>query len=112
MAHVAAVRAQNPGMSLMEILKKAKSSYKKPASSSSPHKKHRGGAGALGGALSPSEVAPGDTSSGVGVQIKAAQFSGGKKSKRRGSKRSGSKRSGSKKSKRRGSNKSKKSRRH
>ena len=85
MAHVADVRAQNPGMSLMEILKKAKASYKKPASSS-PHKKH-GGAGALGGALSPSEVAGGDTTSDVNVQIQATTFSGGKKSKRRGSKR-------------------------
>ena len=111
MAHVANVRKQHPGLSLMELLKKAKASYKKPASSSSHHKKHSGGAGALGGLLSPSDVAPGDTTSDVNVQITADQFGGGKKSKRRGSKRSGSKkskrrgskRSGSKKSKRRGS---------
>jgi hypothetical protein len=106
MAHVADVRKQHPGMSLMEILKKAKSSYEKPASSSSSsssHKKHSGGAGALGGALSPSDVAPGDTTSDANIQIQATTFSGGKKSKRRGSKRRGSKRSASKKSKRRGS---------
>lgn len=111
MAHVADVRKQHPGLSLMEILKKAKASYKKPASSSSSsssHKKH-GGAGALGGPLSPSDVAPGDTTSDANIQIQATTFSGGKKSKRRGSnkkskrcgsKRSGSKRSGSKKSRR------------
>ena len=34
MAHVANVRKQHPGLSLMELLKKAKDSYKKPASSS------------------------------------------------------------------------------
>jgi hypothetical protein len=100
MAHVGDVRKQYPGLSLMELLKKAKDSYKKPASSSH----HKKGGSALGGSLSPSEVAPGDTTNGVNVQIMSDQFSGGKKSKRRGSKskRRGSKRRGSK-SKRRGS---------
>ena len=89
MAHVQAVRKQNPGMSLMEILKKAKTSYKKP---------QHGGSGALGGSLSPSSVPAGGSTSGTALQMQATQFSGGKKSKRRGrgSKRSGrgSKRSG------------------
>ena len=83
MAHVQAVRKQNPGMSLMEILKKAKTSYKKP---------QHGGSGALGGSLSPSSVPAGGRSSGTALQMQATQFSGGKKSKRRGSKRRGSKR--------------------
>jgi hypothetical protein len=87
MAHVQAVRKQNPGMSLMEILKKAKTSYKKP---------QHGGSGALGGSLSPSSVPAGGRSSGTALQMQAIQFSGGKKSKRRGSKRRGSKRRGSK----------------
>jgi len=97
MAHVQDVRAQNPGMSLMEILKKAKTTYKKSASSS--HKKH--GGSALGSDLSPSDVPSGGRSSGTALQIQATQFSGGKKSKRRGC-GSKSKRRGSK-SKRRGS---------
>jgi len=100
MAHVQDVRAQNPGMSLMEILKKAKTTYKKLASSS--HKKH--GGSALGGDLSPSDVPSGGRSSGTALQIQATQFSGGKKSKRRGSgsksnrKRSANKRSANKRS--------------
>ena len=87
MAHVQDVRAQNPGMSLMEILKKAKTTYKKSASSS--RKKHGGSD------LSPSDVPSGGRSSGTALQIQATQLSGGKKSKRRGcgskSKRRGSK---------------------
>ena len=109
MAHVEAVKEVNPGLSLMELLKKAKTSYKK--------EKHGGslvvlpmlgGKGQSGGsapsALTPDSVSEGGSSSGgAALQLKATQFSGGKKSKRRsGSKRSGSKRSGSKR-KRRGS---------
>ena len=96
MAHVQAVRKQNPGMKFMDVLKKAKTSYKNH---------QHGGSGALGGSLSPSSVPAGSRSSGTALQMQAAQFSGGKKSKRRGSKRSGSKRRGSKRrgSKRRGS---------
>jgi len=98
MAHVQDVRAQNPGMSLMEILKKAKTTYKKLASSS--HKKH--GGSAIGGNLSPSVVPSGGTSSGTALQIQATQFSGGKKSQRHGSKsnrkRSANKRSANKRS--------------
>ena len=84
MAHVQDVRKQNPGMSLMEILKKAKASYKK----------HQHGGSALGGSLSPTAVSGMSRSSGTALQMQATQFSGGKKSKRRGSKRSsrGSKR--------------------
>jgi hypothetical protein len=97
MAHVQDVRKQNPGMSLMEILKKAKASYKK----------HQHGGSALGGSLSPTAVSGMSRSSGTALQMQATQFSGGKKSKRRGSKRcGGSKRRGSKRcggSKRRGS---------
>jgi len=87
MAHVQAVQKQNPGMKFMDVLKKAKTSYKNH---------QHGGSGALGGSLSPSSVPAGSRSSGTALQMQAAQFSGGKKSKRRGSKRSGSKRSGSK----------------
>jgi hypothetical protein len=103
MAHVEAVKQSNPGLSLMELLKKAKTSYKK--------EKHGGslvvlpmlgGKGQSGGsapsALTPDSVSGGGSSSGTALQLTATQFSGGKKSKRR----SGSKRSGSKR-KRRGS---------
>jgi hypothetical protein len=98
MAHVKRVGAENPGMGLRDILVKAKASYKK--------EKHGGSLvvlpmlggskGQSGGqsALAPANVSGGMShSSGTALQMKAAQFSGGKKSKR---KRSGSK---SKKSK-------------
>lgn len=98
MAHVKRVGAENPGMGLRDILVKAKASYKK--------EKHGGSLvvlpmlggskGQSGGqsALAPANVSGGMShSSGTALQMKAAQFSGGKKSKRRGSKRSGSKRS-------------------
>jgi hypothetical protein len=94
-AHVKEVSKQNPGMKFMDVLKKAKASYKK----------QQHGGSALGGSLSPSSVpAGGGRSSGTALQIDATQVGGGKKSKRRGSKRSsrGSKRSsrGSKRSSR------------
>jgi hypothetical protein len=93
-AHVKEVSKQNPGMKFMDVLKKAKASYKK----------HQHGGSALGGSLSPSSVPAGGRSSGTALQIDATQVGGGKKSKRRGSKRSsrGSKRSsrGSKRSSR------------
>ena len=96
MAHVNQIRDENPGMSLMELLKKAKGSYKK--------EKHGGSLvvlpmlggskGKSGGlsALSPDAVSGMSHSSGTALQLQATQFSGGKKSKRRGSKRRGSKR--------------------
>lgn len=100
MAHVEIVKESNPGLSLMELLKKAKGSYKK--------EKHggslvvlpmlggsKGQSGGLG-ALSPDSVSGMSHSSGTALQQQATQFSGGKKSKRRGSKRRGSKRHGSK----------------
>ena len=102
MAHVKQVGEKNPGMGLRDILVKAKASYKK--------EKHGGSLvllpmlggskGQSGGlsALSPDAVSGMSHSSGGGLQMKATQFSGGKKSKR---KRSGSKRCGG--SKRRGS---------
>jgi hypothetical protein len=97
-AHVKEVSKQNPGMKFMDVLKKAKASYKK--------QQHQHGGSALGGSLSPSSVPAGGRSSGTALQIDATRFSGGKKSKRRGSKRSsrGSKRSsrGSKRSSRGG----------
>jgi hypothetical protein len=83
--HVKEVSKQNPGMKFIDVLKKAKVSYKK-------HKPQHGG-GALGGSLSPTDVTGMSKSSGTDLQVQATQFSGGKKSKRRGSKRSGSKRS-------------------
>jgi hypothetical protein len=91
MAHVQSVRKQNPGLSLMDLLKKAKESYRSAS-------KHHSGGGALGGALSPSDVPSGGSTSGAALQVQATTFSGGKKSKRRGSKskRRGSKRRGSK----------------
>jgi hypothetical protein len=82
-AHVKEVSKQNPGMKFIDVLKKAKVSYKK----------HQHGGGALGGSLSPTDVTGMSKSSGTDLQVQATQFSGGKKSKRRGSKRSGSKRS-------------------
>jgi hypothetical protein len=93
-AHVKEVSKQNPGMKFIDVLKKAKVSYKK-------HRPQHGG-GALGGSLSPTAVAGMSKSSGTDLQVQATQFSGGKKSKRRGSKRSsrGTKRSGSKRSSR------------
>jgi hypothetical protein len=92
--HVKEVSKQNPGMQFIDVLKKAKVSYKK-------HKPQHGG-GALGGSWSPSAVTGMSKSSGTDLQVQATQFSGGKKSKRRGSKRSsrGTKRSGSKRSSR------------
>ncbi len=87
MAHVQAVRKQNPGMKFMDVLKKAKTSYKNH---------QHGGSGALGGSLSPSSVPAGGSTSGTAIQLQATQVSGGKKSNRRGSKRRGSKRRGSK----------------
>ena len=84
-AHVKEVSKQNPGMKFIDVLKKAKVSYKK-------HQPQHGG-GALGGSLSPTDVTGMSKSSGTDLQVQATQFSGGKKSKRRGSKRSGSKRS-------------------
>lgn len=91
-AHVKDVSKQNPGMKFMDVLKKAKASYKK----------QQHGGSALGGSLSPSSVPAGGRSSGTALQMQTTLFSGGKKSKRRGSKRSsrGSKRSGSKRSSR------------
>ena len=93
MAHVKRVGAENPGMGLRDILVKAKASYKK--------EKHGGSlvvlpmlGGSKGGqsgglsALTPEAVSGMNHSSGTALQMKAAQFSGGKKSKR---KRSGSK---------------------
>jgi len=108
MAHVEAVKQSNPGLSLMELLKKAKTSYKKEKHGGSlvvlpmlgGSKGQSGGSAPT--ALTPDSVSGGGSSSGTALQLTATQFSGGKKSKRRGSKRSGSKRSGSKR-KRRGS---------
>ena len=103
MAHVKRVGAENPGMGLRDILVKAKASYKK--------EKHGGSlvilpmlGGSKGGqsgglsALTPEAVSGMNHSSGTALQMKAAQISGGKKSKRKcsGSKRRGSKRRGSK----------------
>jgi hypothetical protein len=82
-AHVKEVSKQNPGMKFMDVLKKAKASYKK----------QQHGGSALGGSLSPTAVSGMSKSSGTALQIQTTQFGGGKKSKRRGSKRSGSKRS-------------------
>jgi hypothetical protein len=86
-AHVKEVSKQNPGMKFMDVLKKAKASYKK--------QQHQHGGSALGGSLSPMAVSGMSKSSGTALQIDATQVGGGKKSKRRGSKRSsrGSKRS-------------------
>jgi len=82
-AHVKEVSKQNPGMKFMDVLKKAKASYKK----------QQHGGSALGGSLSPTAVSGMSKSSGTALQIQTTQFGGGKKSKRRGSKRRGSKRS-------------------
>jgi hypothetical protein len=90
MLHLQAFRKAHPGMSVPDAAKGAKKTYKS--------KQH--GGDAMGGALSPVPVSGMDgPDSGAGIQIMAAQFSGGKKSKRSGShNRSGSKRSGSKRS--------------
>lgn len=98
MAHVEAVKQSNPGLSLMELLKKAKTSYKKEKHGGSlvvlpmlGGSKGQSG-GSAPSALTPDSVSGGGHSSGTALQLQATQFSGGKKSKRRGSKRRGSKR--------------------
>jgi len=91
MEHLKKFRAANKGMNNKLIFAAAKKTYKQ-----SP--KQIGGLSAL----SP-EAVSGMSSSGTGLQIKATQFSGGKKSKRRGrgSKRSTKKRSTKRSAKRR-----------
>jgi len=91
MEHLKKFRAANKGMNNKLIFAAAKKTYK-----SIP--KQIGGLSAL----SP-EAVSGMSSSGTGLQIKATQFSGGKKSKRRGrgSKRSTKKRSTKRSAKRR-----------
>ena len=92
MEHLKKFRAANKGMNNKLIFAAAKKTYKQ-----SP-KQIGGGLSAL----SP-EAVSGMSSSGTGLQIKATQFSGGKKSKRRGrgSKRSTKKRSTKRSAKRR-----------
>ena len=89
--HVAAFRKSHPGMDPKKVFGEAAKTFKK-----SP--KQRGGSAPLG-----SSPVAGMSSSGTGLQIKATQFSGGKKSKRRGrgSKRSTKKRSTKRSAKRR-----------